>query len=70
MRIVLNGSSAQVLNGILWVDHLPWRHYEGGVVPAALTPDKYNECAARPPCLASARQGPVPWATWSSWSTS
>lgn len=36
----------QVINGSLWIDHLPWRNYEGGVVPHALTPDKYNECVA------------------------
>jgi len=36
----------QVINGSLWIDHLPWRNYEGGVVAHALTPDIYNECVA------------------------
>ena len=41
-----SGFRFQVINGSLWVDHLPWRNYEGGVVSHALTPDDYNLCAA------------------------
>ena len=42
-----SGFRFQIINGPLWIDHLPWHNYEGGVVPHALTPDPYNTCAPR-----------------------
>ena len=40
-----SGFRFQVVNDSLWVEHLPWHNYEGGVVSHALTVDKYNQCA-------------------------
>ncbi len=37
----------QIINGTLWVDHLPWHNYERGVPWHALSPDNYNTCAAQ-----------------------
>ena len=37
----------QIINGTLWVDHLPWHNYERGVPWHALSPDSYNSCAPR-----------------------
>ena len=37
-----SGFRFQIINGTLFVDHLPWHKYEGGVVHHALTPDPYN----------------------------
>ena len=34
----------QIINGTLWVDHLPWHNYERGVPWHALSPDNYNTC--------------------------
>ncbi len=39
-----SGFRFQIVNGTLFVDHLPWHNYWGGVVSHALTPDPYNEC--------------------------
>ena len=41
-----SGFRFQIVNGTLFVDHLPWHNYWGGVVSHALTPDPYNECAS------------------------
>jgi len=43
-----SGFRFQIVNGTLFVDHLPWHNYWGGVVSHALTPDPYNECV---PCI-------------------
>ena len=49
-----SGFRFQIINGTLFVDHLPWHNYEGGVVTHALTPDPYNvyvlsiKCALAP----------------------
>ena len=37
-----SGFRFQIINGTLFVDHLPWHNYAGGVVSHALTPDPYN----------------------------
>jgi hypothetical protein len=37
-----SGFRFQIINGTLFVDHLPWHNYAGGVVDHALTPDPYN----------------------------
>lgn len=41
-----SGFRFQIINGSLWLDHLPWRNYAAGVVSHALTPDDYNMCAS------------------------
>ena len=41
-----SGFRFQIIKGALWVYHLPWHNYPGGVVPRALTNDWYNKCAA------------------------
>ncbi len=45
--VALPHRASQIINGTLWVDHLPWHNYDKGVPWNALSPDSYNECVLR-----------------------